>query len=474
MIFKLIHWELLKVLKKKSIYIIWALMLLFCFFNTFLYKKDYDTEGRYLYEKSENLEEEITTLEKEANDPSLTSDTKITLKTKIELLKLKKEFSPNSWQYFKINDYLYDALLEEKKNPSIKKETYTYQELVTKLKQDDYLFFFKREKINLQNQIHLLKERALNEEENKSTIEEAVSAQEKALKILNYRIKEGIKEDNGYLNQALLTYISASEKLEKLSNTKKTNQQAYQEAKKEKKISETILKKKINYQQENTTSALIRGLLNDYEFFFIIILLITSSQMICDEFQKGTFKFLLIKPASRFIIILSKYFTSLFVLLISILLLFTFQFILGGIFFGLKDWNLGGIIYDYHLDKVIFLNLGTDFFIHFIAKLPLYLMISLISLIIGVITASTILSVIIPFMLSVSSGTLLELAISHRLSWIKYLPNMTWRFSDYLFGSPSRLEGLNFHFSIVWYSIYFIISFLFLIKIFQRKDIKNV
>ena len=44
MIFKLIHWELLKVLKKKSIYIIWALMLLFCFFNTFLYKKDYDTE----------------------------------------------------------------------------------------------------------------------------------------------------------------------------------------------------------------------------------------------------------------------------------------------------------------------------------------------------------------------------------------------------------------------------------------------
>ena len=196
--------------------------------------------------------------------------------------------------------------------------------------------------------------------------------------------------------------------------------------------------------------------------------------MICDEFQKGTFKFLLIKPASRFIIILSKYFTSLFVLFMSIFLLFTFQFILGGIFFGLKDWNLGGIIYDYHLDKVIFLNLGTDFFIHFIAKLPLYLMISLISLIIGVITASTILSVIIPFMLSVSSGTLLELAISHRLSWIKYLPNMTWRFSDYLFGSPSRLEGLNFQFSIVWYSIYFIISFLFLIKIFQRKDIKNV
>ena len=248
----------------------------------------------------------------------------------------------------------------------------------------------------------------------------------------------------------------------------------YQELKKEKKINEFILKSRVNYQKENTVNALIFGIMNDYEFFFVVILLMVSAMMICDEYQSGTFKFLLIKPVSRFIIILSKYFTSLLILGFSILLVFCFQFILGGIFFGLDSLNLGVIVYDYGLDKVLVLHVFLAFFYSFLAKLPFYLMIGLICLLLGVLTTSTVTSMMIPLMLSIFSSFMLDVAVSHQLYWMKYLPNFTWRFSDYLFASSSKLEGLGFRFSCIWYSIYFVILFFFLVNLFQRRDIQNV
>lgn len=113
MIFRLMKIEVKKVFKRKSIYVIWGLMLLFCFVNSFLYFRDYDDEGRYLYSKEEDINEEIKALEEEKEKVQNTNATTI-IKTKIELLKLKKKFSKDSWQYAKINDYLYDAVYEKK------------------------------------------------------------------------------------------------------------------------------------------------------------------------------------------------------------------------------------------------------------------------------------------------------------------------------------------------------------------------
>ena len=42
---KLLQVELKKILKRKSIYIIWGLMLIFCLLNNILYWTDYDEEG---------------------------------------------------------------------------------------------------------------------------------------------------------------------------------------------------------------------------------------------------------------------------------------------------------------------------------------------------------------------------------------------------------------------------------------------
>ena len=156
MIFKLMKIELLKVFRKKGIYVIWGVMLLFCFFNNFLYWRDYDKEGRYLYEEKENIQEEIKNLTKEKDSAVLGTDARIMLETKIELLKLKSTFSKNSWQYFKVNDYLYDALYEKNKDSTNLEKVKYYDTLVSKFKNNDYSYFWHLEKKDLESQISFL------------------------------------------------------------------------------------------------------------------------------------------------------------------------------------------------------------------------------------------------------------------------------------------------------------------------------
>ena len=425
MIFRLMKIEVKKVFKRKSVYVIWGLMLLFCFVNSFLYFRDYDDEGRYLYSKEEDINEEIKALEEEKEKVQNTNATTI-IKTKIELLKLKKKFSKDSWQYAKINDYLYDVVYEKNIHSEDNAALERYQELLLKLKNNDYLYFLKQDRDNITNQINEIKEEILASDED-LFLERELKQKEETLKVLNFRIKNHIREDTGYLNQALVCYVQAREEMQESKKNTYQERIHYQELKKEKKINEFILKSRVNYQKENTVNALIFGIMNDYEFFFVVILLMVSAMMICDEYQSGTFKFLLIKPVSRFIIILSKYFTSLLILGFSILLVFCFQFILGGIFFGLDSLNLGVIVYDYGLDKVLVLHVFLAFFYSFLAKLPFYLMIGLICLLLGVLTTSTVTSMMIPLMLSIFSSFMLDVAVSHQLYWMKYLPNFTWR-----------------------------------------------
>ena len=473
MIFRLLKIEIKKVFKRKSIYVIWILMLLFCFVNSFLYWRDYDDEGRYLYSEEENIEEELKTLEEEEKGVPQNTDQAVLIKTKIELLKLKKSFSKDSWQYAKINDYLYDIVYEKNVHFEDSEVLARYHDLVLKFKNNDYLYFLKQEKDDVLRQITEKKEEIL-ESTGDVLLEKELKLEEETLDVLNYRIKNHIKEDTGYLNQALVGYVQAREQLKEMSKNTYSEKLAYQELKKEKEVNAFILKSKVNYKQENTVNALLSGIINDYEFFFVVIILMVSATLICDEYQSGTFKFLLIKPVSRFIILLSKYFTSILVLLMSVLLVFSFQFVLGGIFFGVDSLHLGVIVYDYGLDKVLHLNVFLWFLISLLSKMPSLLMLSLIAFLLGIVTSSTIISMIIPLMLSIFSSSLLELAISHRLYWMKYFPNFVWRFSSYLFGKSSGLEGLDFWFSCIWYSLYFVVFLLLVRGIFKRKDIKNV
>ena len=113
---KLLLVELKKIYKKRSIYIIWGLMLIFCLLNNVLYYTDYDEDGNYKYNTKENITEEKINLEKELNKYNKNEKNEVTmyvtLKTKLEILTLKEKFTSTSWQYKKINNYLYDIIYQ--------------------------------------------------------------------------------------------------------------------------------------------------------------------------------------------------------------------------------------------------------------------------------------------------------------------------------------------------------------------------
>ena len=98
----LIKVELKKIFNKKSIYIIWGLMVIFCLLNNILYKTDYDDNGNYKYlehdklkQEEQQLQEELTKYNKD-NENEVTMY--ITIKTKLDIINLKKKFTEPSWQ----------------------------------------------------------------------------------------------------------------------------------------------------------------------------------------------------------------------------------------------------------------------------------------------------------------------------------------------------------------------------------------
>ena len=83
-----------------------------------------------------------------------------------------------------------------------------------------------------------------------------------------------------------------------------------------------------------------------------------------------------------------KIFTTKGVILISIILTIIIvnilQFIIGGVIFGFDSYNLNAIIYDSQTQQISTLNLFNYIMQIWISKIPLYILLTLISILIGV------------------------------------------------------------------------------------------
>ena len=215
--------------------------------NNILFYTDYDEFGNYKYLENNTLSTEKNILEKELSkyDYNNKSDVSryINLKTELDIIKLKENYKINSWQYNKIEDYLYnelkniniyiyqykdDILLENAKN--------NLNILLEKLKKDDWKYFVNLEIIKLENEQKELKERLvlLADKIEKENIEELINSNNLNLKILNYRINNNIKEDNNFLNNALINYknnINLVKQYEENYNLTREEQIEYQNQK---------------------------------------------------------------------------------------------------------------------------------------------------------------------------------------------------------------------------------------------------
>ncbi|WP_028546366.1 ABC transporter permease [Paenibacillus taiwanensis] len=187
----------------------------------------------------------------------------------------------------------------------------------------------------------------------------------------------------------------------------------------------------------------------------LYFMIVVSAQIITDEYKDGTIKQLLIRPASRTTILMSKL-VNLVVIVLSVYLISTIIGYLTGIilFNGATTTTLGGVL----------AKLGFS--------IPGLLFYSLLAFTVAVLTKSLGISIIIPIALQSIVGPLMGMFASK--AWYKFLifPNLNWGvyFKDQ--GASLPYDGASFGLAALIYGVYIMVLLLITIFFFNKRDVQ--
>ncbi|OAS20562.1 hypothetical protein A8708_18600 [Paenibacillus oryzisoli] len=205
----------------------------------------------------------------------------------------------------------------------------------------------------------------------------------------------------------------------------------------------------------------------------LIVLVVTlfaviiAGDMVAGEFTWGTIKLLLIRPASRAKILLSKYLTTLIFAATLLILLFITALIVNGFVYGFGRLNLphltvndAGQVLEKNMLLYVFATYGFKL-IELVMIVTLAFMISTVfrsaSLAIG-------LSIFIMF-----AGQIITIVLM-RYTWGKYYLFANTDLTQYLEGQPLA-EGMTLGFSITVLILHFLLFNVLSWEIFRRRDV---
>lgn len=488
----LIKNELYKVFKRKSIYILLAIMLCIITLNTFLTKKysiedPVSTSAEEKYELQE-LKRAIDSYIK--NSPEEKEEYYNTL-SNIELYELTDKYK-EPWKKILIRENLRDIIHSMNNAKYIEKDIEAYNEykkeydkFLKELDSNSWKYFVNKEIKTTTDEIASLekeREKAKNKELYNSRIKEEKNKLEK----LKLRLEKDIPYDNNYLNAALEDYNPTPQTYKKfkesvIKNTSEFNikeeyqiKRQYIEYMKNNANNKYIIDNKIDINSPKTTRNLLINTLSDNFIFIMIIVAAGAGSIVSTEFDKGTIKLLLIRPYSRNKILLSKYIVSMFMIIFAILSAFIMQFIIGGIFFGFSSLNIPVVIYNFVQNKVMHINLFKYIFDNVLAVLPEFILLATLAFAISTITNVSTLGVALPIV-GVGAADIINLiAINRNIIPLKYFVTLNWNFTNYLYGGVNSFPTLSIPFSILICAIYFLIMIIIAFIVFNKRNIKNI
>jgi ABC-2 type transport system permease protein len=200
--------------------------------------------------------------------------------------------------------------------------------------------------------------------------------------------------------------------------------------------------------------ATLWGFIESMSNLIIIISLfaiVLGGGMIATEFSEGTIKLLLIRPSKRWKILLSKYISVLFYILLMLGILFAASFIIGGTLFSFAGVNLpyvnnaSGHITEISMISHILVVYGY-------ACVNLIMMVTLAFMISSVFRSSSLAIGVGVFLMFV--GNLLVSLLS-QFNWSKYILFANIDLKQYSAGTPP-VAGMTLNFSIIVLIVYFI------------------
>lgn len=488
----LIKNELYKVFKRKSIYILLAIMLCIITLNTFLTKK-YSIEDPVstLTEEKYELQELKRTIDSyDKNSPGEKEEYYNAL-SNIELYELTDKYK-EPWKKILIRENLRDIIHSMNNAKYIEKDIEAYNEykkeydkFLKELDSNSWKYFVNKEIKTATDEIASLekeREKAKNKELYNSRIKEEKNKLEK----LKLRLEKDIPYDNNYLNIALEDYKQAPQTYKEfkesiIKNTSEFNikeeyqiKRQYIEYMKNNANNKYIIDNKVDINSPKTTRNLLINTLSDNFLFIMIIVAAGAGSIVSTEFDKGTIKLLLIRPYSRNKILLSKYIVSMFMIIFAILSAFIMQLIIGGIFFGFSSLNIPVVIYNFVQNKVMHINLFKYIFDNVLAVLPEFILLATLAFAISTITNVSTLGVALPIV-GVGAADIINLiAINRNIIPLKYFVTLNWNFTNYLYGGVNSFPTLSIPFSILICTIYFLIMIITAFIVFNKRNIKNI
>ncbi len=483
----LIKNEFIKLLKKKSTYIVLIVTLLFIILINFLCKYSNSNNYRYSGEEINYYSELLKSLD--PNNPDEV-ESYVEIKTQFDVVNLISKYGFDSWQskiipekiYSYINSINFYTYIEkdEKALTSAKQE---YNKLVDILDSNNWKYFvnLELEELNKKNNDD---EKAKLAVTDKASLKEAnyildINKIEK--QVLMWRLEKDIPyNDNNFLNTALEAYSrnakrvctyekdtisSYSEKLEYYSCLEMANINKYY-----------VENNVINLREDDNRDILV-NLLDKYELFILIFVIMISGAIVSDEFSKGTIKLLLVRPYSRLKLLFAKFVTCICLLILFIVFVSVCQLLIGGLVQGFNCLRVPAVVYNYNTNNIETMSIAKHIAITTCAKLPMYLLLMTLAFTISTLFNNSALAIALPllgYMVSPIINQLASYALLRDIKILLYFVTPNWDLTSYLFGGLPMFEQLTLPFSITICLVYFLIMVLASAIVFKKRNIKNV
>ena len=302
---KLIKNELIKIFKKKTIYIaLIAVLLLLIFMNCIFKFSGSSSNEIYAYTEEQigYLKEDLSKL-----DPKKSSDTSmyIELKSTIDTNELMLNYAEDAWQRDIIesnistyiqqkNTYEYGT---DKDNVKVEELNGIINNLIDKLNEDDWKYFANEELVLANKNLQELEEQKANTNDKQLLRDLEVQIENAKIEkeVAEYRVNEEIKYGNDYLNKALSRYKNASQDLIQLEieNKDKENmeyikKQQYNESLEQKEVNKYILENKLDINKNDSLKGILENFYNQLGIFMLAVIIMVAATILI--FKKRNIK----------------------------------------------------------------------------------------------------------------------------------------------------------------------------------------
>ena len=480
--------ELIKIFKKKTIYITMVVIFLLLIFMNCMFK--YANGGSkydyYLYNENyiNSLRSELETL-----NPEKTSDVTvyIELLSEIQLSEMMEQHKDAEWKLAIIderiapyiterNTYQYGAEKDETQVEAVNQEI---NDLLAKLDEGDWKYFAREDLAKAEQQIEKLNAQKEQTEDKAvlENIETELNNAQMEKEIAEIRLNKDILYGTNYLNRAISTLQTANTNLanfkniEELTYEQKLEYNSYLEDQAE---SRYILETGRDIHNTNSLKGILENFYAQFGIFLIVVVVMIAGTIVSEEFNKGTIKLLLVKPYTRNKILMAKAITTLIMIIFIIVVTLVMQILIGGIIFGFDTLSEPVVAYNFNTDTMEEMNIFANLGVQTLTQLPMIILLATLAFAISTLFTNSTLAITISLLGFMSASIINQLAIGYDLQFMKYFVTMNWDLSIYANGALPYMEGMNMTMSIIICVVYFLIMMIPTFIVFKKRNIKNI